>query len=419
MTESPPGRLLRNGASPPGHDGYARDSVLQQPPSVVHVVWGAGFGGIERFVADLARAQATDSRSRPARQADVGVMVCGAATGDESLASYGAPGVTVTGGGLRSGFDVRPSRLRVIARELAAYDVVHLHGFTPGTAPAIMAAKRPLVFTEHGLLGLDQRWPSQGAVKQSAKGLFLRQKATAVACVSDWVAREAQRKYRLNDGKVFVVPDGADFSRIFATRSRVDVLSSEGIDPAAWVMVVTARLVRFKRIDRLLQAAARLDGGGREWALLVAGSGPLEATLKEMCAELGIAERVRFLGYRRDTWDLVSAADLAPVPSDFEAFGLVVIEAMALDRPVVAFADSGGPAEIIGKVGGGRIVQTVEECATVLEQSRGGAPIAQSRPLNRDLLQKTYSIQAAVAAYARLYEAARVSAGRSRQAERE
>ena len=61
-----------------------------------------------------------------------------------------------------------------------------------------------------------------------------------------------------------------------------------------------------------------------------------------MCRPWHRPER-RFLGYRQKVWDLVASADLMPVPSGVEAFGLVVLEAMALGRPVVAFTDSGGP----------------------------------------------------------------------------
>jgi len=178
-------------------------------------------------------------------------------------------------------------------------------------------------------------------------------------------------------------------------------------------MTVTARFVRFKRIDRLLDAAARLGGEGRPWALLLAGGGPLEATLRNQAVSLGIGERVHFLGFRTDPWDLVAAADIAPVPSDFEAFGLVVLEAMALGRPVVAFADSGGPAEIFRTVGGGCAVATVEEYAAVLERCREGGEVGCLRPLDRDLFERTYGIQTTAAAYEELYRAAVAGDARS------
>jgi glycosyltransferase involved in cell wall biosynthesis len=368
--------------------------------SVVHVVWGAGFGGIERFVSDLAQVQAA------APGLKVGVLVCGTNDDDSSLARYAAPGVTISAGGLRSGFDIRRGPLKVMTRTLSAADVIHMHGFTPSVALAVRRAKRPVLFTEHGLLGLGKRWPSLGAVKQTAKGLFLRRQAATVAGVSEWVTEAAGRKYGILRDRLRPVPDGVDFESIRVEQHREKILLDQGIDPSAWVMVVTARFVRFKRIDRLLDAAALLGRGGRKWALLLVGSGPLEGSLREQSASLGIGDNVRFLGYREHVWDLVAAADLIPVPSDYEAFGLVVLEAMALGRPVVAFTDSGGPAEIVRAVGGGCLVDSVEALASVMEQGRSGHPLPGFQPLDEAGLRDAYSIQTAAAAYAGLYSAA-------------
>jgi glycosyltransferase involved in cell wall biosynthesis len=365
--------------------------------SVIHVVWGAGFGGIERFVSDLARVQAESPRL------NVGVLVCGTTYDDSSLARYAAPGVTIHAGGLRSGFDFRRSPLKAVTKTLSAADVIHMHGFTPPVALAVRRAKRPVVFTEHGLLSLGKRWPSLGAVKQSAKGLFLRRQAATVAGVSEWVTEAAGQKYGIPKDQLRLVPDGVGFESIRVERHREEVLLDQGIDPSVWVMVVTARFVQFKRIDRLLEAAALLGGGGREWALLLVGSGPLEDALRQRSASLGIGRNVRFLGYRDHVWDLVAAADLIPVPSDYEAFGLVVVEAMALGRPVVAFTESGGPAEIVHTVGGGCLVDSVEALASVMEQGRGGHPLPGFRPLDEARLRDAYSIQTAAAAYSSLY----------------
>ncbi len=372
--------------------------------SVVHVVWGAGFGGIERFVSDLARAQAATA------QLDVEVLVCGTTADNPSLARYAAPGVKVSAGGLRSGFDIRRGPLKAVTKTLAAADVIHMHGFTPSVALAVRRAKRPVLFTEHGLLGLDKKWPSLGAVKQTAKGLFLRREAAVVACVSEWVTEATRRKYRIAQDRLHLVPDGVDFASIRAGRHRDEVLLDQGIDPSAWVMAVTARFVDFKRIDRLLEAAALLRSGGREWALLMVGSGPLDDALRKHSASLGIAENVRFLGYWDNVWDLVAAADLIPVPSDYEAFGLVVLEAMALGRPVVAFTDAGGPAEVIHRVGGGCLVDSVAALASIMEQSRSGKPLSGFKPLDETRLREDYSIQTAAAAYANLYSAANKNA---------
>ena len=102
------------------------------------------------------------------------------------------------------------------------------------------------------------------------------------------------------------------------------------------------RLHASKAHDVSLGALARLP----EAYLWIAGSGPLEAELKGLAAQLGVAERVRFLGWRADASALYRAADACLFPSRFEPLGNVVIQAWAHGLPIVAAA-SQGPAELI------------------------------------------------------------------------
>jgi glycosyltransferase involved in cell wall biosynthesis len=80
--------------------------------------------------------------------------------------------------------------------------------------------------------------------------------------------------------------------------------------------------------------------------LWIAGDGPLEDKLKAMAAALGVADRVRFLGWRNDAGALYRSADVCVFPSRFEPLGNVVIQSWAHGLPVVA-ADSQGPGALI------------------------------------------------------------------------
>jgi len=378
----------------------ARTNREPEPLRVAHMVWGAGFGGIERFVSDLARAQAS------LLGAQVSVLACGAQSGDPSLERYVSPGVAVYAGGLRGGVDSRIHRLAAMADELPKADVIHLHGYNPVMALLTRRARLPVVFTEHGMLGLDCRAVSCESLKQVAKGLFLRHRVTVIACVSEWVARAAQLRYRIDGSRIRVVPDGVDFESIRVAGTREEVLRGEAVDSGAFVVAVTARLVDFKRIDRLIDACALMGGDGRPWSLLVAGDGPLGESLRERTKALGIADNVRFLGFRDHVWDLAGAADVVVLPSAREPFGLAVVEAMALGRPVVAFADSGGPAEIVREVGGGCLVDSVEDLGATLEQFRAGDTPERLRPLDSTGLRSTFSIERSAGMYGDLYDAA-------------
>jgi glycosyltransferase involved in cell wall biosynthesis len=102
------------------------------------------------------------------------------------------------------------------------------------------------------------------------------------------------------------------------------------------------RLHANKAHDISIRALAELPDA----YLWLAGSGPLEAELKTLAAETGVAERVRFLGWRDDAPSLYRTADVCLFPSRFEPLGNVVIQAWAHDLPVIA-GMSDGPAALI------------------------------------------------------------------------
>ena len=108
------------------------------------------------------------------------------------------------------------------------------------------------------------------------------------------------------------------------------------------LLLSLGRLHRNKGFDVLLEALERLP----EVYLWLAGSGSLAADLDAQSRALGIAERVRFLGWREDVASLYAAADLYVCPSRIEPLGNVVIEAWAHSRPVVAAA-AAGPESLI------------------------------------------------------------------------
>jgi glycosyltransferase involved in cell wall biosynthesis len=101
--------------------------------------------------------------------------------------------------------------------------------------------------------------------------------------------------------------------------------------------VALGRLHPNKAMDVLLQATARIP----DLWVWIAGEGPDEPKLKELACDLGIAERVKFLGWRTDRGALLKAADVCVFPSREEPFGNVVVEAWAYGTPLVAAASTG------------------------------------------------------------------------------
>lgn len=105
----------------------------------------------------------------------------------------------------------------------------------------------------------------------------------------------------------------------------------------AKVLLVLARLQAVKGIDVALRALPLIPDA----YLWVAGNGPLERQLKSLAVECGVQDRVRFLGWRDDRSDLLQSADVCLVPSRFEPFGNVVLNAWEHEVPLVAAASQG------------------------------------------------------------------------------
>ncbi|MBX7199247.1 MAG: glycosyltransferase [Rhodospirillaceae bacterium] len=111
---------------------------------------------------------------------------------------------------------------------------------------------------------------------------------------------------------------------------------------AAPVLLILARLHPAKGIDVALRALPEI----KDAVLWIAGDGPDEAKLKRLTADLGLGNRVRFLGWRDDRSALLKAADVCLLPSRMEPFGNVVLNAWAHGVPLVA-SMSQGPGKLV------------------------------------------------------------------------
>lgn len=151
------------------------------------------------------------------------------------------------------------------------------------------------------------------------------------------------------DIRAYLVGGGWPADRVVWLPNFVDATPAAPVDRAslatpgdAKLVLALGRLHPNKAFDVLLAAAAARPG----FHVWIAGEGPLDQTLRAQAARLGIADRVRFLGWRQDVAALLAAADLLVCPSRHEPLGNVVIEAWAHGRPVVAAA-SQGPAQLL------------------------------------------------------------------------
>lgn len=228
---------------------------------------------------------------------------------------------------------------RLIALYISRYgrpDLMHAHGaLWAGAAAARIADKDlPYVVTEHSTAyarGLILSWQ-----ERFVRSAFER--ASAVLTVSAGLGKQISRY--LATGEPIVVPNVVDttfFTLPPATREA---------EPFRFLTV--AFLTPKKGIDVLLRAFAAGFGEGADVVLEIGGGGAQQPELEALAAQLGVADRVRFLGQlsREEVRAAMWRAHTFVLPSHSETFGVVLIEAMATGLPVIA-TRSGGPEDFV------------------------------------------------------------------------
>ncbi len=187
--------------------------------------------------------------------------------------------------------------------------------------------------------------------------------------------------------------------------------ASWGVSPNDVVILFSAKLQPWKRPLDLLRAYAKanLSNG----ILVFAGEGPLRPQLESEAANLGVAARVRFLGFVNQSQlpAVYTAADLLVLPSEFEPFGLVVNEAMCCARPVIASDRAGASRDLVAPVCADFVFRCGDVVALAELMRKAAADPARLKELGRAALShiQTWSPERNIAASA---EAVRIAVSR-------
>lgn len=169
-------------------------------------------------------------------------------------------------------------------------------------------------------------------------------RALRVIAVSEGVRQDLIRHFTVPAHQIIVVPNPIDAARI-QERARADVTDMPNGDTPRIVGV--GRLVHLKGFDVLLEAVARLPAS-RNATVYIIGDGPERSALQRSAHELGLGDRVVFLGQRDNPWAYIARATVMVVPSRVEAAPNVIGEALALSVPIIATRCSEGVVEYLG-----------------------------------------------------------------------
>ena len=231
------------------------------------------------------------------------------------------------------------------------YDLIHGHDWLVGKAAAALADRLEIPYvttihaTEHGR---HQGWvekPPQSHIHAIER--WMARRADAVIVCSYYMRGHVADIFDIDEGRVAVIPNGVDPSELQPTGD-LQALRSEFAAPHERLVLLVGRLVYEKGFQLALDALPNVIVNVGDVRFLVAGSGTHEEELKAQAARLGLLEHGTFLGWIGDDvlHSLYRIADLCVVPSIYEPFGLVALEAMASGCPCIV-ADTGGLCEVV------------------------------------------------------------------------
>jgi len=233
------------------------------------------------------------------------------------------------------------------------FDVVHGHDWL--CAKGIVQVKndygRPTILTlhstEYGRCG-NQNYNGQSDRVRAveAEGAYC---ANRVITVSGVLADEVKSQYAVPDWKLRCVHNGINCSRFDGFIDPAVCRRTYGVGPLDPMVLFVGRMSVQKGPDLLLEAVPGILATRSDAKIVFVGDGYMRAQLEHRAHQLGVAHAVRFLGSMGPISDLINlykSADVVCVPSRNEPFGIVVLEAWAAGKPVVA-TRNGGPSEFI------------------------------------------------------------------------
>ena len=235
--------------------------------------------------------------------------------------------------------------------EQLSFDLVHGHDWLVAAAGEQLARRFgcPWVVTVHATeYGRHQGWVDRhpqshihGVEKAMTNG------ADAVITCSHYMRDHVTDVFGLDDQRVVVIPNGIDPLDLQAVGD-LDALRARFAQPHERLVLLVGRLVYEKGFQIALEALPGVIERLGDVRFLVAGSGTAEKELRAQARRLGLHRHGTFMGWIGDDvlHSLYRIADLTVVPSIYEPFGLVALEAMASGCPTIV-ADTGGLREVV------------------------------------------------------------------------
>ena len=281
--------------------------------------------------------------------------------------------------------------------------LIHAHEFGANTYGTLVGclARIPVVATVHG-----RSYFSERARRRLAYRLVSR--AAVMVAVSEDVKRFIVERTGTSPARVRVVHNGIGAATPTSPGETARVRAALGIRDGEPVVIVVGSLYDVKGHRYLLEAAPSVLTACPSTVFLIVGRGHREMALREQAKTLGIEDRVRFLGFRRDVPALLAIADVFALPSLSEGLSIAILEAMAAAKPVVTTAVGGNP-ELVLDGETGLLVESADPRRLAAALTRVLTDPAEARRLGENgqrRVMSRFTTAAMVRAYEAIYETA-------------
>jgi len=305
------------------------------------------------------------------------------------------------------GLGLKPGAIRTIASIVNEYrpHVIHTHlgALKYALIPALAFRVPARVHTVHSPVEREDSF-----IEMIINFVAYHWACVVPVGVSDHVAMTVNQRYRLTDDRVIRIYNGAHVQR-FLDHGQVNKESLRemyGLPPKASIVINIGRLEPPKNQYLLLQSAQLVAAAVPEVVFLFCGQGSLLPALQRSVRHLGLEDKAFFLGERADVDKLLLLADVFAITSNWEGFGISIVEAMAAGLPTIATAVGGIP-EIIEDGVTGELVQpgNYEVFANVLIQLLRDQSRKHRMGLAAREAAKRFDIHTMVQAYEGLYSA--------------
>jgi glycosyltransferase involved in cell wall biosynthesis len=302
------------------------------------------------------------------------------------------------------------SRVREIVQS-GGYDIVHVH--TPIAAFVTRFALRnvrrqerlSVIYTAHGFHFYDGQSAFPHAVYRTME--------RTAAPWTDYLVTINREDFKaasefggIDPSRVrFIAGIGVDTEKLAPVhdeRARARLREAIGVSPDAFMLTMIAELAPVKRHAHLFEALARVRDP--RVVLVLVGDGPLESELREKARALGVSERIKWLGYRRDVPAILAASDALTLVSEREGLPRSVLEGMAAGLPIIG-TRTRGIADAVGTESGWIAEKNdASALAAAIDQAAGDADaVAVRGAAARKRAVEKFSLPRIIDAYEELY----------------